>query len=47
MGCFQSTEAIDFDTIQPAVLRTRQGTATYSGTTERGRCQVRFRLLDI
>ena len=42
MGCFQSTEAIDFDTIQPAVLRTRQGTATYSGTTERGRCQVRF-----
>ena len=40
MGCFQSSEAIDFDTIQPAVLRTRGGLATYSGTTERGRCQV-------
>jgi hypothetical protein len=42
MGCFQSTEAIDFDTIQPAVLQTRGGTATYSGTTGRGRCQVRL-----
>jgi hypothetical protein len=40
MGCFQSSEAIDFDTIQPAVLRTRGGSATYSGSTERGRCQV-------
>ena len=42
MGCFQSTESIDFDTIQPAVLRARPGTAQYSGTTERGRCQVRL-----
>lgn len=42
MGCFQSTESIDFDTIQPAVLRTAGGTATYSGTTERGKCQVSF-----
>ena len=42
MGCFQSSEAIDFDTIQPAVLRTRGGTAVYSGNTGHGRCQVRF-----
>lgn len=40
MGCLQSSEAIDFDTIQPAVLRTRGGIAKYSGTTGRGRCQV-------
>ncbi|CAF0714470.1 unnamed protein product [Adineta steineri] len=40
MGCCQSTENIDFDTIQPAVLRSHGGIATYSGTTERGRCQT-------
>ncbi|CAF2841469.1 unnamed protein product [Rotaria sp. Silwood2] len=40
MGCFQSTEALDFDTIQPVVLRATGGIATYSGTTERGRCQT-------
>ncbi len=40
MGCFQSSESIDFDTIQPAVLRSRGGLSTYSGSTERGRCQV-------
>jgi hypothetical protein len=42
MGCFQSTGNIDFDTIQPAVLKTRGDSARYSGTTERGRCQVSF-----
>lgn len=42
MGCLQSSEAIDFDTIQPVVLRIRGGIATYSGTTGRGRCQVRL-----
>jgi hypothetical protein len=42
MGCFQSTGNIDFDTIQPAVLQTRGGSVIYSGTTERGRCQVSF-----
>lgn len=41
MGCFQSSESIDFDTIQPTVLRNRGGIGLYSGTTERGRCQVR------
>ncbi len=41
MGCFYSREIIDFDTIQPLVLRIKGGLATYSGTTERGRCQVR------
>ncbi|CAF3738548.1 unnamed protein product [Rotaria sp. Silwood1] len=40
MGCFPSAEALDFDTIQPLVLRTTGGVATYSGTTERGRCQT-------
>lgn len=40
MGCFQSSESIDFDTIQPTVLRNHGGISTYSGTTERGRCQV-------
>ena len=40
MGCFQSTEAMDFDVIQPLVLRSHGGIAIYSGTTERGRCQV-------
>jgi len=40
MGCLQSSEAIDFDTIQPVVLQTRGGSARYNGTTERGRCQV-------
>ncbi|UJR31765.1 hypothetical protein I4U23_019243 [Adineta vaga] len=40
MGCFQSTESVDFDTIEPVALRTRGGTATYSGSTERGRCQT-------
>lgn len=40
MGCLQSSEAIDFDTIQPTVLRSRDGIATYNGSTERGRCQV-------
>jgi hypothetical protein len=47
MGCFQSSESIDFETIQPAVLRSRGGLATYSGTTERGRCQVRLILFDL
>ncbi len=42
MGCLQSSEAIDFDMIQPVVLQTRGGVATYSGSTGRGRCQVRF-----
>ncbi len=42
MGCFQSSEAIDFDTIQPTVLRSRGGAAVYSGSTGHGRCQVRF-----
>ena len=40
MGCFYSTETIDFDTIQPRVLHIRAGAASYSGTTERGHCQV-------
>jgi hypothetical protein len=42
MGCLQSSEAIDFDTIQPVVLKTHGGIATYSGSTGRGRCQVRL-----
>ncbi len=42
MGCLQSSEAIDFDTIQPVVLQTRGGIATYSGSTGRGGCQVRL-----
>ncbi len=42
MGCFYSTEIIDFDTIQPLVLRIKGGLASYSGTTERGRFQVRL-----
>jgi hypothetical protein len=41
MGCFQSTGSIDFDSIQSTILRSRGGEATYSGTTERGQCQVR------
>ena len=28
MGCFQSTGSIDFDAIQPVVLRTQEGLAT-------------------
>lgn len=40
MGCFWSREMIDFDFIQPSVLRIKGGLASYSGTTERGRCQV-------
>ncbi|CAF2071035.1 unnamed protein product [Rotaria magnacalcarata] len=40
MGCLQSTESLDLDTIQSVVLRTSGGIATYSGTTERGRCQT-------
>ncbi len=42
MGCLQSSESIDFDTIQPNVLRTRGGLAIYSGNTGRGRLQVRL-----
>jgi hypothetical protein len=40
MGCFCSKEAIDFDLIEPIVLRIRTGSARFSGTTEHGRCQV-------
>jgi hypothetical protein len=40
MGCCYSTEIIDFDVIQPLVLRIHAGLATYSGTNERGRFQV-------
>ena len=42
MGCLWSKETIDFDFIQPIVLRIRAGLASYSGTTERGQCQVCF-----
>jgi hypothetical protein len=41
MGCFYSKEIIDFDTIQPLVLRIKGDLASYSGTTERGQFQVR------
>lgn len=48
MGCCFSRDIIDFDTIQPIVLRIKGGLATYSGTTERGRFQVNslFSLID-
>ncbi|CAF1393064.1 unnamed protein product [Adineta steineri] len=40
MGCFCSREIIDFDYLQPLVLRTHQDSIIYSGTTERGRLQT-------
>lgn len=42
MGCLWSNERIDFNFIQPVVLRIKAGLASYSGTTERGQCQVCF-----
>ncbi|CAF1174904.1 unnamed protein product [Adineta steineri] len=40
MGCFCSREIIDFDYLQPLVLRSHQDSIIYSGTTERGRLQL-------
>jgi hypothetical protein len=42
MGCLQSSEMMDFDTIEPLVLRGHDGTAVFNGTTEHGRFQVSF-----
>ena len=44
MGCLYSREIIDFNSIQPTVLRIKGGLANFSGTTERGRFQVMITL---